>query len=86
MYVPSATPEHSLLMGELIDLLGDFPSDRGKASPEALTERLASLEAKARTHSAPIETLAAIRGARLLMELAELPALPQDGPPSPAAR
>jgi hypothetical protein len=73
-------------MGELIELLGEFPADRNEGRSESLMERLASLEARARAYSAPAETLAAIQGARVLMELAELPPLPRDGLPSHAAR
>lgn len=64
------------LMGELIDLLGDFPPERNRRQAEVLGTRLVDLERRARTQGAPPETVAAIQGARVLLDLAELAPLP----------
>lgn len=70
-------------MTSLVDLLRDFPrpgcGDRGGP----LAERLDGLEYDARRHDAPSETIGAIRGVRVLLDLAELPPLrgPETGGP-----
>lgn len=74
-----AVPPRSLMV-ELIDLLGDFPPERNRRQAEVLGIRLADLESRARTQGAPPETVAAIKGARVLLDLAELPPMPQAGP------
>lgn len=66
-------PSH---MVELIDLLGDFPPDQSRRQAEVLGIRLADLEHRARAQGAASETVAAIQGARVLLDLAELPPLP----------
>ncbi|MCJ2018955.1 hypothetical protein MKK84_16145 [Methylobacterium sp. E-065] len=63
-------------MVELIDLLGDFPPGQNQRQAEMLGTRLADLECRARRQGAPPETVAAIKGARVLLDLAELPPLP----------
>ena len=63
------------LMVELIDLLGDFPSERNRRQSEVLGSRLADLEHRARSQGAASETVAAIQGARVLLDLAALPPL-----------
>lgn len=60
-------------MDALIGLLGAFPAGRDKRRSEALSERLESLEDEARQHGAPHTTIAAIQGAKILLNLAELP-------------
>ena len=64
------------LMVELIDLLGDFLPERNRRQSEVLGSRLADLEHRARSQGAAPETVAAIQGARVLLDLAELPPLP----------
>ncbi|MCJ2060673.1 hypothetical protein MKL09_29655 [Methylobacterium sp. J-048] len=64
------------LMVELIDLLGEFPSERNRRQAEVFGIRLADLERRARTQGAACETVAAIQGVRVLFDLAELPPLP----------
>ena len=73
-----AVPPRSLMV-ELIDLLGDFPPERNPRQAEVLGIRLVDLEHRARTQGAPRETVAAIQGARALLDLAELPPLPPSG-------
>jgi hypothetical protein len=80
MYAPAATTGLSPLMTELIELLGEIPMEPGKPRAKALRDRLDALEDVALALGAPAETLAAIQGARVLMDLAELPPLPQGGP------
>ncbi|MCJ2071405.1 hypothetical protein MKK75_21840 [Methylobacterium sp. J-030] len=63
-------------MVELIDLLGDFPPGQNRRQAEVLGIRLADLEQRARSQGAAPETVAAIQGARVLLDLAELPPLP----------
>ncbi len=64
------------LMVELIELLGDFPPERNRPQSELLGAvwRIWNSE-HARKGAAP-ETVAAIQGARVLLDLAELPPLP----------
>ncbi|MCJ2099667.1 hypothetical protein [Methylobacterium sp. E-046] len=64
------------LMVELIDLLGDFPPEQNRRQAEVLGIRLADLEHRARSQGALVETVAAIQGARVLLDLAEMPPLP----------
>lgn len=82
MYAPAATTKPCPFMTELIRLLGEFPVNPGKPRAKAFTEQLDDLEARVRKQGAGVETLAAIKGARVLMELAELPPLPRHGLPS----
>jgi hypothetical protein len=63
-------------MEELIDLLGNFPPDRGRSEAEVISVRLADLERRARSQGAATEAVAAIQGARVLLGLSELPPLP----------
>ena len=63
------------LMSELIDLLGDFPPDQNRRRAAALGIRLAELEHRARWEGAAPETMAAIQGVRVLLDLSELPPL-----------
>lgn len=63
------------LMVEFIDLLGDFPPERNRRKIKALQSRLADLELRARSQGAAPETVAAIQGARVLLDLAEMPTL-----------
>lgn len=86
MNATAATTEPCALMSELIVVLGDLPVDPGRPRAKALIERLDDLEMRARTQGASPEMLASIQGARVLMELAELPALPRNGVPSRATR
>ncbi|MCJ2132700.1 hypothetical protein MKK69_01225 [Methylobacterium sp. J-026] len=79
MQSPAETVLPSLLMVELIGLLGDFPPDQNRRRAEVLGIRLADLEHRARSQEATPETVAAIRGARVLLDLAELPPLPPSG-------
>ena len=72
-------------MAELIDLLDDFPLARNPRRAAVLGLRLWELERRARWQGAAPETLAAIQGARVLLDLAELPPLPPL-PPSSATR
>ena len=60
-------------MVRLIDLLGDMPADRNRRSTRAVGERLDRLDGEARQGEAPETTLAAIKGARVLLALAEMP-------------
>ena len=76
MQSPAETVLPPLLMVDLIDLLGDFPPDRSRRQSEVLGARLGDLEHRARLQGAAPETMAAIKGARLLLDLAELPPLP----------
>ena len=76
MQSPSEAVVPRSLMVELIDLLGDFPPERNDRQSEALGSRLADLELRARSQGAAPETVAAIQGARVLLDLAELPPLP----------
>jgi hypothetical protein len=82
MYAPTNTTELTSLLTELIELLGEIQKDRNRPRAEAQTERLDALQAKAHAIGAPAKTLVAIQGARVLMELAELPPLRRDWPPS----
>lgn len=76
MQSPSEVVVPRSLMVELIDLLGEFPPERNRRQSEALGSRLADLELRARSQGATPETVAAIQGARVLLDLAELPPLP----------
>ena len=76
MQSPAKTILPPSLMSELIDLLGDFPPERNRRQSEVLGVRLGDLEHRARCQEAAPETLAAIKGARVLLDLAELPPLP----------
>lgn len=62
-------------MAALIDLLGEMPEPNNSRRAELFAERLSELEAEAREHEASGATMAAIRGTRVLLELAELPPL-----------
>jgi hypothetical protein len=73
-------------MEELIGLLGDFPPDRSRSQAKLLALRLADLESRARSQGAATETVAAIQGARVLLDLAALPPLPSAVEPSIATR
>jgi hypothetical protein len=66
-------------MAELADLLNEPSLEHGKRTGEATTQRLNRLEDEARRYGAREETMAAIHGTRLLLELAELPG-PSRGP------
>ena len=79
MQSPTETVLPSSLMVELIGLLGDFPPDQNRRQAEVLGIRLADLEHRARAQGAASETVAAIQGARVLLDLAELPPLPPSG-------
>lgn len=65
-------------MAELIGLLGGMPEPHDRCGAEVLVERLHNLDAEARQREAPGTTIAAIKGERVLLKLAELPPL---GPP-----
>lgn len=73
MQSPSEVVVPRSLMVELIDLLGDFPPDQNRRQAEVLGIRLADLEHRARAQGAASKTVAAIQGARVLLDLAELP-------------
>ncbi|MDP4025740.1 hypothetical protein Q8W71_24210 [Methylobacterium sp. NEAU 140] len=62
-------------MAQLIDLLGDMPSDRNRQRAVEVGDHLDCLDAEARRDGAPATTLAAIKGARVLLELSEMPPL-----------
>ena len=79
MQSPTETVLPSSLMVELIGLLGDFPPDQNRRQAEVLGIRLADLEHRARAQGAASEMVAAIQGARVLLDLAELPPLPPSG-------
>ncbi|MDP4027297.1 hypothetical protein Q8W71_32565 [Methylobacterium sp. NEAU 140] len=64
------------VMARLIDLLGEMPVGPDRHRAEAVAERLDLLEYEARWHGAPEGTLAAIRGARVLLGLTDLPPMP----------
>lgn len=81
MRSPAAKTEPLSFMEELIDLLTNFPPDRNRRRAEVIALRFEHLEARARSQGAAVETLVAIQGARVLLELAELPPMP----PSSAA-
>ena len=76
MQSPARTILPPSLMVELIGLLGDFPPERNQRQSEVLGVRLADLEHQARSQEAAPETVGAIKGARILLDLAELPPLP----------
>ncbi|MDH2313282.1 hypothetical protein [Methylobacterium brachiatum] len=57
----------------LTDLLGVFPAGSDWRQTEAVAERLDELEYEARWGGAPETTLAAIRGARVLLAIAGSP-------------
>ena len=76
MQSPARTILPPSLMSELIDLLSDFPPKRNRRQSELLGVRLGNLEHRARLQEAAPETLAAIKGVRVLLDLAELPPLP----------
>lgn len=82
MQSPAAETQPRPLMEELIELLGDFPPDRNKRRAETLASRLKHLEVRARSQEAATELVAAIRGARVLLDLSELPPLPTLNSPS----
>ena len=77
MQFPGEAVVFRSLMVELIDLLGDVPPERNDRQSQALGSRLADLELRARSQGEAPETVAAIQGARVLLDLAELPPLPQ---------
>lgn len=68
-----AAPAPCPHMEVLIELLGGCPSDRDKRAVENVNVRLDLLEYEARGQGARDETLAAIRGAKILLSMAELP-------------
>jgi hypothetical protein len=76
MQSPAKTILPPSLMSELINLLSDFPPERNRRQSELLGIRLADLEHRARSQEAAPETVAAIKGARVLLDLAVLPPLP----------
>lgn len=82
MYSPEATSKTYPFINELIQLLGELPIKSNKPRAKAFTEQLSDLEARARKQGARVETLAAIKGGRVLMELAELQPLLRAGLPS----
>ena len=73
-------------MTSLVDLLRDFPRRGSGTRGGPLAERLDGLEYDARRHDAPSETIGAIRGVRVLLDLAELPPFPATPIPGPGAR
>ena len=74
MHLVASLPSDSCtFMAALIDLLGEMPEPRDRRRVDVFTERLDKLEVEARQRAAPEATMAAIRGARVLLELAELP-------------
>ncbi|MCJ2054774.1 hypothetical protein [Methylobacterium sp. J-070] len=58
-------------MAALIDLLGETPEPHARRSDNSFG-RLDKQEREARSHEAPAATMAAIKGARVLLELADL--------------
>ena len=72
---PPDAPAPCPFMARLIALLGDMPAGRNSRRAAAVAERLDRLDRDARHDAAPETTLAAIKGARVLLTLAELPPL-----------
>ena len=69
-------PSTCAFMDALIDLLGQYPCRGSGVRGHGFAERLNGLEDEARRHAAPQETIAAICGVRVILDLAELPPLP----------
>ncbi len=61
-------------MAELVDLLSEPTTGCDKQHGGRMVERLDQLEADARQHGAREETLAAIKGARIVASLGEMSA------------
>lgn len=76
MKTPTETAFPRSIIFELIDLLEDFPAGRNQRPAEGIGTRLADLERRARTEGESPEMVEAIKGARLLLDLAGLPPLP----------
>ena len=74
--VASLPPDPCIFMAALIDLLGEMPEPQERRRVDVFAQRLDKLEVEARQRAAPEATMAAIRGARVLLELAELPPVP----------
>ncbi|MGU3662342.1 hypothetical protein [Methylobacterium fujisawaense] len=66
-------PTPCRFLGDLVSLLDEVPTEHGRRRAEATAERLSTLEHAARWHGAPESTLSAIRSARVLLSLAEMP-------------
>lgn len=62
-------------MIDLIELLLDIPAQNNEACGQAISKRLEKLEFAACLHGAPEPTLAAIRGAWVLLDLAKRPSI-----------
>lgn len=65
---------------ELIGLLDQEPPRGDRGTARHLADRLGRLEQEATRREAPAATLAAIRGARALLALSELPPSPSSPP------
>ncbi|MCJ2084894.1 hypothetical protein MKK88_02650 [Methylobacterium sp. E-005] len=63
-------------MDELIDLMSDLSPAYDGRQAEELRMRLDDLQSRARSQDASGETIAAIQGARVLLDLTALPPLP----------
>lgn len=59
----------------LLELLHDFPARDDQSRRQAISKRLEQLEFAACLHGAPEPTLAAIRGAWVLLDLAKRPSI-----------
>ena len=70
---PPDAPAPCPFMARLIALLGDMPAGRNSRRAAAVAKRLDCLEQDARHDAASETTLAAIKGARVLLMLAEQP-------------
>lgn len=73
------SPPPCSIMAMLIDLLGEMLVGRDRKQTEIVGERLDRLEFEARWHGVPEATLAAIKGARVLLLIGEIPSLPRRG-------
>lgn len=63
-------------LGALIELLHNFPAGDDLGAQRVFSASLAQLNDTARLHKAPEETLAAIRGAWVLLDLSKRTAIP----------
>ena len=65
---PASCPD----MGTLIELLNGFPIGQGEHAVRAMIQRLDMLEYEARGRGASAATVAAIQGAKVLLDVSDL--------------